>query len=47
MDVAKRIGVNEMTIVNWEREKSRPDKKNLEKLKGILAEGSEPRALRI
>jgi DNA-binding transcriptional regulator YiaG len=29
------IGVNEITIVNWEKGRAKPTKKNLEKLKGI------------
>ena len=36
MDLAKKIGVNEMTIVNWERGKTKPDKRKFEKLKKIL-----------
>ena len=36
-ELAKMIGVNEMTIVNWEKGKTKPDKKNLENLKTILA----------
>jgi DNA-binding XRE family transcriptional regulator len=36
VDLAKRIGVSEMTIVNWEKEKTRPCKKNLEKLKTVI-----------
>lgn len=35
-DLAKRIGVNEMTIVNWEKEETKPTKRNLEALKAIL-----------
>ena len=40
MDLAKRIGVNEMTIVNWEKGRTKPDKKNLEWLQKLL--GIEP-----
>ena len=36
VDLAKRIRVSEMTIVNWENGKTKPTKKNLEKLKIIL-----------
>jgi DNA-binding XRE family transcriptional regulator len=34
--LAKMIGVNEMTIVNWEKERTTPIKKNLERLNTIL-----------
>ncbi len=30
------IGVDEMTIVNWEKERAKPTKRNLEKIKEIL-----------
>jgi DNA-binding XRE family transcriptional regulator len=30
-DLAKMIGVDEMTIVNWEKEKTKPAKKNMRK----------------
>jgi DNA-binding XRE family transcriptional regulator len=36
VDLAKRVGVSEMTIVNWKTGKTKPRKKNLEKLKTIL-----------
>jgi DNA-binding XRE family transcriptional regulator len=36
-DLAKIIGVNEMTIINWEKGRTRPKGKNLEKLNAILA----------
>jgi transcriptional regulator with XRE-family HTH domain len=36
VDLAKKIGVNEMTIVNWEKGKTRPDDKKLEKLRTIV-----------
>jgi DNA-binding XRE family transcriptional regulator len=39
-DLAKMIGVNEMTIVNWEKGRTRPTKRNLERIKIIL--GFEP-----
>jgi DNA-binding XRE family transcriptional regulator len=40
VDLAKRIGVSEMAIVNWEKEKTKPTRRNLEKIKAIL--GFEP-----
>jgi ribosome-binding protein aMBF1 (putative translation factor) len=40
VDLAKRIGVSEMVIVNWEKEKTKPTRRNLEKIKAIL--GFEP-----
>jgi len=36
VDMAKKIGVTEMTIVNWEKGKTKPDKKKFEKLRTIL-----------
>ena len=36
MDLAKMVGVNEMTIGNWEKGKTKPDSKSLEKLRTIL-----------
>ena len=36
MDLAKKIGVNEMTIVNWERGKTKPDRRKFEKLRKIF-----------
>jgi len=35
-NLAKLIGVDEMSIVNWETGKTEPRKMNLEKLKAIL-----------
>ena len=35
-NLAKLIGVDEMTIVNWEKEKTKPTRKSLEKLKTIM-----------
>jgi DNA-binding XRE family transcriptional regulator len=35
-DLDKLIGVDEMTIVNWEKGRTKPTKKNLEALKVIL-----------
>jgi DNA-binding XRE family transcriptional regulator len=43
-DLAKMIGVNEMTIVNWEKGRVRPTKRNLEKLRAVL--GFEPLRIR-
>jgi len=37
MDPAKRIGANEIVIVNWEKEKTQPTKKDLDKLNTIFA----------
>jgi DNA-binding XRE family transcriptional regulator len=39
-DLAKMIGVDEMTIVNWEKGRTKPTKKNMEKIKAIM--GFEP-----
>jgi DNA-binding XRE family transcriptional regulator len=36
VDLAKRIGVSEMTIVNWEKGRTEPTEKNIEKLKAAL-----------
>jgi DNA-binding XRE family transcriptional regulator len=35
-DLAKMIGVNEMTIVNWEKGRTKPTRKNLKRLRAIL-----------
>jgi len=35
-DLAKMIGVDEVTIVNWEKGKTKPTKKNLEALQKTL-----------
>jgi DNA-binding XRE family transcriptional regulator len=35
-NLAKKIGVSEMTIVNWEKGKTKPVKKNLERIGLIL-----------
>ena len=35
-DLAKMIGVNEMTIVNWEKGRALPTEKNIEGIKEIL-----------
>jgi transcriptional regulator with XRE-family HTH domain len=32
VDLAKRIGVSEITILNWERGKTKPIKQNFERL---------------
>jgi DNA-binding XRE family transcriptional regulator len=36
VELAKRIGVSEMTIVNWEKGRTKPEKKNLERIGMIL-----------
>ena len=38
MDLAKRIGVSEMTVVNWEKGRTKPIKQNLERLEKILGD---------
>jgi len=38
VDLAKRIGVSEMTIVNWKKGKTKPIKQNFERLKKILGD---------
>jgi DNA-binding XRE family transcriptional regulator len=38
VDLAKRIGVSEMTIVNWEKGRTKPIKQNLERLEKILGD---------
>ena len=38
MDLAKRIGVIEMTIVNWEKGKTKLNKQYLERLEEILGD---------
>ena len=37
-DLAKMIGVDEMTIVNWEKGRTKPVKKSLERLEKILGD---------
>ena len=37
-DLAKKIGVSEMTIVNWEKGRTKPIKQNLERLEKILGD---------
>ena len=37
-DLAKRIGVDEMTIVNWEKGETKPIKQYLERLEKILVD---------
>ncbi len=36
VDLAKKIGVSEMTIVNWEKDRAKPTRRNLGKIKEIL-----------
>ena len=38
MDLAKKVGVSEMTIVNWEKGRTKPVKKSLERLEKILGD---------
>ena len=38
VDLAKRIGVSEMTIVNWEKGRTKPIKQNFERLEKILGD---------
>jgi DNA-binding transcriptional regulator YiaG len=33
------IGVDEMTIVNWEKGRTKPTRKNLEKIETIFGQG--------
>ena len=38
MDLAKRIGVSEMTVINWEKGRTKPIKPYLERLEKILGD---------
>ena len=38
VDLARAIGVNEMTIVNWETRSIAPAKRHMENLKGFVRE---------
>jgi len=38
VDLAKKIEVDEITIVNWEKGRTKPIKQNFEKLKKILGD---------
>jgi len=38
VDLAKRIGVSEMTVINWEKGKTKPIKQYLERLVKILGD---------
>jgi len=38
VDLTKRIGVSEMTIVNWEKERTKPIKEYLERIEKILGD---------
>jgi DNA-binding transcriptional regulator YiaG len=35
-DLVKRIGVSEMIVINWEKGKTKPTKKSLQRLKIIM-----------
>lgn len=37
-DLARQIGMSEMTIVNWEKERAKPIKQNFERLEKILGD---------
>jgi len=39
-DLAKMIGVDEMTIVNWEKGRTKPTRKNLEGLQNLSPSNS-------
>ncbi len=41
-DLAKLVGVDEMTIVNWEKGRIKPTQKNLERIKKILGGYEDP-----
>jgi ribosome-binding protein aMBF1 (putative translation factor) len=38
VDLAKRVGVSEMTIVNWEKGRTKPKRHNFERLERILGD---------
>jgi hypothetical protein len=38
VDLARKIGVSEMTIVNWEKGRTKPIKQNFERLEKILGD---------
>jgi len=38
VDLAKMLGVDEMTIVNWEKGRTRPDTRWIERVKGAIRE---------
>ena len=38
MDLAKRVGVDEMTIVNWEKGRTKPIKQYFERLEKIFGD---------
>jgi ribosome-binding protein aMBF1 (putative translation factor) len=42
VDLAKMVGVNEMTIVNWEKGRTKPAKKNLERLEKVSDDSKSP-----
>jgi transcriptional regulator with XRE-family HTH domain len=38
VDLAKRVGVSEMTIANWEKGRTKPTKETFERLERILGD---------
>jgi len=38
VDLAKRVGVSEMTIVNWEKGRTKPTKQYFKRLEKILGD---------
>jgi transcriptional regulator with XRE-family HTH domain len=42
VDLAKMVGVNEMTIVNWEKGRTKPAKKKLQRLEKVLDDSKSP-----
>jgi transcriptional regulator with XRE-family HTH domain len=42
VDLAKRVGVSEMTIVNWEKGRTKPVRQYFERLEKILGDLASP-----
>ncbi len=40
VDLAESLGVNEMTVVNWEKGRTKPAKKYFERLNQLLPEAT-------